>query len=194
MGRVFLASVKERERLMRQRQLDPRNASRSPSASSQPSLRLRYQSPINACEYDFNSSLFSHQSMLTSRSQVFAYFKFIIFLSIFLFLLMNDITNFDHYFNCLIIIGQIFFQLINFFFKDLLIFILLLYRFIYFFLIFSLNWVEDSIFFNIQCLYGDLVVYWILFYRLIDTKRVIIVLNNPTFQNITVTNLYHYYP
>ncbi|XP_066906157.1 actin-binding LIM protein 1 isoform X7 [Halyomorpha halys] len=48
MGRVFLASVKERERLMRQRQLDPRNASRSPSASSQPSLRLRYQSPINA--------------------------------------------------------------------------------------------------------------------------------------------------
>lgn len=48
MGRVFLASVKERERIMRQRQLDPRNASRSPSATSQPSLRLRYQSPINA--------------------------------------------------------------------------------------------------------------------------------------------------
>ncbi|CAB0008647.1 unnamed protein product [Nesidiocoris tenuis] len=48
MSRVFLASVKERERIMRQRQLDPRNASRSPSASSQPSLRLRYQSPINA--------------------------------------------------------------------------------------------------------------------------------------------------
>ncbi|KAK9501238.1 hypothetical protein O3M35_011983 [Rhynocoris fuscipes] len=48
MGKVFLASVKERERIMRQRQLDPRNASRSPSASSQPSLRLRYQSPINA--------------------------------------------------------------------------------------------------------------------------------------------------
>uniref|UniRef100_A0A224XL27 Putative actin-binding lim zn-finger protein limatin involved in axon guidance n=1 Tax=Panstrongylus lignarius TaxID=156445 RepID=A0A224XL27_9HEMI len=51
MGKVFLASVKERERIMRQRQLDPRNASRSPSASSQPSLRLRYQSPINALHH-----------------------------------------------------------------------------------------------------------------------------------------------
>ncbi|XP_014251095.1 actin-binding LIM protein 3-like isoform X3 [Cimex lectularius] len=48
MGKVFLANVKERERVMRQRQLDPRNASRSPSAASQPSHRLRYQSPINA--------------------------------------------------------------------------------------------------------------------------------------------------
>ncbi|KAL1137647.1 hypothetical protein AAG570_009343, partial [Ranatra chinensis] len=48
MGQFILKSVKERERILKQRQLDPRNASRSPSASSQPSLRLRYQSPINA--------------------------------------------------------------------------------------------------------------------------------------------------
>jgi len=47
-GKVFLASVKEREKLMKQKILDPRNSSRSPSASSQPSLRLRFQNPINA--------------------------------------------------------------------------------------------------------------------------------------------------
>ncbi|XP_073969492.1 actin binding LIM protein Uncoordinated 115a isoform X12 [Rhodnius prolixus] len=64
MGKVFLASVKERERIMRQRQLDPRNASRSPSASSQPSLRLRYQSPINALHHHREIGIMGKSSTL----------------------------------------------------------------------------------------------------------------------------------
>lgn len=31
--------------------MDPRNASRTPSASKEPTYRLRYQSPVNACKF-----------------------------------------------------------------------------------------------------------------------------------------------
>lgn len=52
-GKVFLQSVREREK---QRQwklahLDPRNASRTPSAAREPAYRLRYESPVNACRF-----------------------------------------------------------------------------------------------------------------------------------------------
>lgn len=51
-GKVFLQNVREREK---QRQwklahLDPRNASRTPSAAREPAYRLRYESPVNACK------------------------------------------------------------------------------------------------------------------------------------------------
>ncbi|XKL66403.1 hypothetical protein PGB90_009823 [Kerria lacca] len=49
-GKVFLQNVKEREKIKKWKQthIDPRNASRCPSASKEPAYRLRYQSPINA--------------------------------------------------------------------------------------------------------------------------------------------------
>ncbi|XP_065215240.1 actin-binding LIM protein 3-like isoform X3 [Planococcus citri] len=49
-GKVFLQNLKEREKLQKWKQshIDPRNASRCPSASKEPAYRLRYQSPINA--------------------------------------------------------------------------------------------------------------------------------------------------
>ncbi|KAF7490681.1 Actin-binding LIM protein 2, partial [Sarcoptes scabiei] len=49
-GKVFLKNVKEREKLMayRQANLDPRNASRTPSAKTEISARLRYDNPVNA--------------------------------------------------------------------------------------------------------------------------------------------------
>lgn len=52
-GKVFLQNVREREKIRQYRQthLDPRNASRTPSAAREPNYRLRYQSPINACKY-----------------------------------------------------------------------------------------------------------------------------------------------
>lgn len=54
-GKVFLQNVKEREKLQKWKQshIDPRNASRCPSASKEPTYRLRYQSPVNACNYFF---------------------------------------------------------------------------------------------------------------------------------------------
>ncbi|XP_067142769.1 actin-binding LIM protein 2-like isoform X1 [Centruroides vittatus] len=49
-GKVFLKTVKEREKLRawKRANLDPRNASRTPSASKEPPVRLRYDSPVNA--------------------------------------------------------------------------------------------------------------------------------------------------
>ncbi|KAG1663754.1 Actin-binding LIM protein 1 [Nymphon striatum] len=49
-GKVFLQDVKERERLRtwKLKHVDPRNASRTPSASKEPQYRLRYDNPINA--------------------------------------------------------------------------------------------------------------------------------------------------
>lgn len=53
-GKVFLQNVREREKLRQWKMshLDPRNASRTPSAAKEPINRLRYESPINACEFD----------------------------------------------------------------------------------------------------------------------------------------------
>ncbi|XP_022918033.1 actin-binding LIM protein 2 isoform X2 [Onthophagus taurus] len=50
MGKVFLKEVKEREKvkLWKAAHLDPRNASRTPSAAKEPTYRLRYESPIGA--------------------------------------------------------------------------------------------------------------------------------------------------
>ncbi|ODN01148.1 Actin-binding LIM protein 1 [Orchesella cincta] len=49
-GKVFLQNVKEREKLRawKMSHLDPRNASRTPSAAKEPALKLRYDSPHNA--------------------------------------------------------------------------------------------------------------------------------------------------
>ncbi|XP_075679054.1 actin-binding LIM protein 3-like isoform X1 [Dermatophagoides pteronyssinus] len=49
-GKVFLKTVKEREKIMayRRANLDPRNASRTPSARTEIPARLRYDNPVNA--------------------------------------------------------------------------------------------------------------------------------------------------
>ncbi|XP_063369187.1 actin-binding LIM protein 3 [Cydia amplana] len=49
-AQVFLKEVKEREKMQqwKRQNLDPRNASRTPSASREPPLRLRYSSPVGA--------------------------------------------------------------------------------------------------------------------------------------------------
>ncbi|XP_028040559.1 actin-binding LIM protein 2 isoform X3 [Bombyx mandarina] len=49
-AQVFLKEVKEREKLQqwKKQNLDPRNASRTPSASREPTYRLRYSSPVGA--------------------------------------------------------------------------------------------------------------------------------------------------
>uniref|UniRef100_A0A131XCG5 Putative actin-binding lim zn-finger protein limatin involved in axon guidance n=1 Tax=Hyalomma excavatum TaxID=257692 RepID=A0A131XCG5_9ACAR len=49
-GKVFLKTVKEREkyRAWKMTHVDPRNASRTPSASKEPTYRLRYDNPVNA--------------------------------------------------------------------------------------------------------------------------------------------------
>jgi len=51
-GKVFLQNVKEREKLKawKMNHLDPRNASRTPSANKEPCNRLRYDSSHNACK------------------------------------------------------------------------------------------------------------------------------------------------
>lgn len=49
-GKVFLQDIKEREKMRqwKQRHLDPRNASRTPSASKEPGFKMRYESSLNA--------------------------------------------------------------------------------------------------------------------------------------------------
>ncbi|XP_074595555.1 actin binding LIM protein Uncoordinated 115a isoform X3 [Brevipalpus obovatus] len=49
-GKVFLKTVKEREKFIawKKEHLDPRNASRTPSAKVEPPTRLRYENPVNA--------------------------------------------------------------------------------------------------------------------------------------------------
>ncbi|XP_023215767.1 actin-binding LIM protein 3-like [Centruroides sculpturatus] len=49
-GKVFLKTVKERERIRAWKRihLDPRNASRTPSANKEPHMKLRYDNPVNA--------------------------------------------------------------------------------------------------------------------------------------------------
>lgn len=52
-GKVFLKTVKEREkvRAWRRANMDPRNASRAPNARSEVHQRLRYNNPVNACKF-----------------------------------------------------------------------------------------------------------------------------------------------
>ncbi|XP_076317622.1 actin-binding LIM protein 2-like isoform X2 [Tachypleus tridentatus] len=49
-GKVFLKTVQEREKIRawKMTHIDPRNASRAPSASREVSIKLRYDSPVNA--------------------------------------------------------------------------------------------------------------------------------------------------
>jgi actin-binding LIM protein len=54
-GKVFLKTVHEREKLRawKRAHIDPRNASRTPSAKTELHQRLRYENPVNACTYYF---------------------------------------------------------------------------------------------------------------------------------------------
>ena len=49
-GKVFLDTVRQREKINAQRRafIDPRSYARTPSACREPNYRLRYDSPINA--------------------------------------------------------------------------------------------------------------------------------------------------
>jgi len=59
-GKVFLDTVKQREKINAQRRafIDPRSYARTPSASREPTYRLRFDSPVNASP----SRLTSHSS------------------------------------------------------------------------------------------------------------------------------------
>ena len=61
-GRVFLKTVKEREKVMayRKANLDPRKSSRTPSAKTEIPARLRYDNPVNACKHGGASGTTSH--------------------------------------------------------------------------------------------------------------------------------------
>ena len=50
MGKIFLDTVKQREKINAQRMafMDPRSYARTPSATREPHLRLRFDSPVNA--------------------------------------------------------------------------------------------------------------------------------------------------
>lgn len=52
-AKVFLHDIeKDRENLRhRAANVDPRNASRTPSAAREPTYRLRYESPVGACKF-----------------------------------------------------------------------------------------------------------------------------------------------
>lgn len=50
-GQVFLENLKEREKRIREYRIDPRNASRTPSARTPLPRRLRYENPVNACKF-----------------------------------------------------------------------------------------------------------------------------------------------
>ncbi|XP_022245888.1 uncharacterized protein LOC106462812 [Limulus polyphemus] len=49
-GKVFLKTVKEREKIRawKKTHIDPRNASRTPSANREVAIRMRYNNPVNA--------------------------------------------------------------------------------------------------------------------------------------------------
>lgn len=50
-SKVFLKTVKEREkvRAYKKQNIDPRNASRTPSGKTEINTKLRYDNPVNAC-------------------------------------------------------------------------------------------------------------------------------------------------
>ncbi|XP_017768153.1 PREDICTED: actin-binding LIM protein 3-like isoform X3 [Nicrophorus vespilloides] len=86
-GKVFLKDVKEREKLKQWKaaNLDPRNASRTPSANKEPTYRLRYESPVGASpsrnldhpkpfdEDDFDRTISCRSSMGRSIGQIPSY-------------------------------------------------------------------------------------------------------------------------
>lgn len=75
-GKVFLKTVHEREKLMawKKAHIDPRKASRTPSAKSELPARLRYENPVNACEdhsihlnYNYNKLIVLFRTIAPSR-------------------------------------------------------------------------------------------------------------------------------
>lgn len=52
-SKVFLKTVKEREkvRAYKKQNIDPRNASRTPSGKTEINTKLRYDNPVNACTW-----------------------------------------------------------------------------------------------------------------------------------------------
>jgi hypothetical protein len=50
LGQLLLSEVKQREVQVRTHRVDPRNASRTPSAKVELPMRLRYDNPVNACK------------------------------------------------------------------------------------------------------------------------------------------------
>lgn len=84
---MFLKEVKEREKTKQWKaaHLDPRNASRTPSANKEPVYRLRYESPIGASpsrnldhpkpfeEEEFDRSVSCRSSMGRSVGQIPSY-------------------------------------------------------------------------------------------------------------------------
>ncbi|XP_065173648.1 actin-binding LIM protein 3 isoform X2 [Atheta coriaria] len=86
-GKVFLKNVKEREKIKQWKaaNLDPRNASRTPSANKEPGYRLRYDSPIGASpsrnldhqrpfdDEEFDRSMSCRSSMGRSTGQIPSY-------------------------------------------------------------------------------------------------------------------------
>lgn len=49
-GQLLLTEAKQREEQVRRHKVDPRNASRTPSAKVELPLKLRFDNPVNACE------------------------------------------------------------------------------------------------------------------------------------------------
>ena len=49
-GQVFYKNIKDREKRLREYRIDPRSASRTPSARHELPRRLRYDNPVNACK------------------------------------------------------------------------------------------------------------------------------------------------
>lgn len=62
-GKVFLKTLKEREKIIawKKEHLDPRNASRTPSAKIEPPTRLRYDNPVNACKFFLSIEIFKNK-------------------------------------------------------------------------------------------------------------------------------------
>merc|ERR1740128_69871 len=68
LGKVFLDTVKQREKMNAQRRafIDPRSYARTPSATREPQFRLRYDSPVNA-----SPSRLTHSRMEEEPSSTF---------------------------------------------------------------------------------------------------------------------------
>ncbi|UYV63446.1 ABLIM3 [Cordylochernes scorpioides] len=73
-GKVFLKTVREREKIRawKKLNLDPRNASRTPSADHEPPIRLRYDNPIKACK-SISALMYIREHQGTIFDKLFTY-------------------------------------------------------------------------------------------------------------------------
>lgn len=69
-GQVFLTNLKDREKRLREYRIDPRNASRTPSARLELPRRLRYDNPVNACKYSLQLT-FNFLNELKSNQKIY---------------------------------------------------------------------------------------------------------------------------